>query len=412
MRPGRDRQIVVGRLPGPEGPRRGARAGALRGRRARHPQRAPRCGADRAVPAARARSPRSSTRPSSTTTPASRRRYRPAGTPATTPGSPSRSAATTRARSASCRRCGAGRSAGRSTRSSGRSSALAADGVTEVTLLGQNVNSYGRDLTLAARQAGAGSIGSARCSPICSARSVPSPGIRRVRYTSPHPKDLRPDTVEAMAETRPCATTCTCRSRPARTGCSPRCTAGYTAERYLARLAAARQAIADLAVSTDLIVGFPGETEDDFAQTLEVVAAAEYDFAYTFIFSPRPGTEAATLTDRFVAPEVSSRAVRAAAGRRRALGAGPPSGPHRTDRGGAGRGSEQEGSRRSSAGAPGRTSSSTSVPTSRPGRAPTPWSRSPTPRRTTSPDGSSRSPPSRATGSGSRSPSGEPGARC
>ena len=81
---------------------------------------------------------------------------------------------------------------------------------------------------------------------------------------------------------------------------------GYTAQRYLAKLAAARRAIPDLAVSTDLIVGFPGETDHDFAQTLEVVAAAEYDFAYTFIFSARPGTEAATLADRFVAPAVSS----------------------------------------------------------------------------------------------------------
>jgi tRNA-2-methylthio-N6-dimethylallyladenosine synthase len=80
---------------------------------------------------------------------------------------------------------------------------------------------------------------------------------------------------------------------------------GYTAARYLERLAEARRVIADLAVSTDLIVGFPGETERDFQQTLEVAAAAEFDDAYTFIFSPRPGTEAATLTDRFVPPEVA-----------------------------------------------------------------------------------------------------------
>jgi tRNA-2-methylthio-N6-dimethylallyladenosine synthase len=79
---------------------------------------------------------------------------------------------------------------------------------------------------------------------------------------------------------------------------------GYTAERYLARLAAARTAMPDLAVTTDVIVGFPGETDDDFERTLEVAAEAGYDSAYTFIFSPRPGTEAATMTDRFVAPEV------------------------------------------------------------------------------------------------------------
>ena len=166
---------------------------------------------------------------------------------------------------------------------------LAADGVTEVTLLGQNVNSYGRDLTLAARQAGEVQ----RVRPLFAdlLRAVGAvPGIRRVRYTSPHPKDLRPDTVDAMAETAdrvrsppPAA--------PGRLGPG----AGRHAPRATPPSATWRswpphgQAIADLAVSTDLIVGFPGETDDDFAQTLEVVAAAEYDFAYTFIFSAAAG---------------------------------------------------------------------------------------------------------------------------
>jgi tRNA-2-methylthio-N6-dimethylallyladenosine synthase len=81
---------------------------------------------------------------------------------------------------------------------------------------------------------------------------------------------------------------------------------GYTAERYLERLGQARAAIDDLAVSTDIIVGFPGETDDDFAHTLEVAAAAEYDYAYTFIFSPRPGTEAADMEADFVDPAVAS----------------------------------------------------------------------------------------------------------
>ena len=80
---------------------------------------------------------------------------------------------------------------------------------------------------------------------------------------------------------------------------------GYTASRYLQRLAEARRVVADLAVSTDIIVGFPGETDDDFAATLEVVAEARFDDAFTFIFSPRPGTEAAELTDRFVDPAVA-----------------------------------------------------------------------------------------------------------
>jgi tRNA-2-methylthio-N6-dimethylallyladenosine synthase len=81
---------------------------------------------------------------------------------------------------------------------------------------------------------------------------------------------------------------------------------GYTAERYLDRLAAARAAIDDLAVTTDLIVGFPGETEDDFERTLEVAAEAEFDSAYTFVFSPRPGTRAAAMEDRFIAQEVTA----------------------------------------------------------------------------------------------------------
>jgi tRNA-2-methylthio-N6-dimethylallyladenosine synthase len=81
---------------------------------------------------------------------------------------------------------------------------------------------------------------------------------------------------------------------------------GYTARRYLERLAAGRAALADLAVSTDIIVGFPGETDEDFAATLDVVAAAEYDYAYTFIFSPRAGTEAAEMSDRFVEPAIAA----------------------------------------------------------------------------------------------------------
>lgn len=183
---------------------------------------------------------------------------------------------------------------------------LAADGVSEVTLLGQNVNSYGRDLQLAARQAG---DTDAKLRPLFSEllRDVGSvDGIRRVRYTSPHPKDMRPDTFAAMAETE---AVCEHLHYPLQSG-SDRVLAlmhrGYTAERYLERLVQARAAIADLAVSTDIIVGFPGETDDDFERTLEVAAAAEYDYAYTFIFSPREGTEAADMEADFVAPAVAS----------------------------------------------------------------------------------------------------------
>jgi tRNA-2-methylthio-N6-dimethylallyladenosine synthase len=169
---------------------------------------------------------------------------------------------------------------------------LAAVGVSEVTLLGQNVNSYGRDIT--------------RRRPLFAEllRAVGAvEGIRRVRYTSPHPKDLRPETMAAMAET---PAVCEHLHFPLQSG-SDRVLAamrrGYTAERYLRRLAAAREAVTDLAVTTDIIVGFPGETEDDFADTLAVAAEAAYDSAYTFIFSPRPGTRAAAMTDAFVDPD-------------------------------------------------------------------------------------------------------------
>jgi tRNA-2-methylthio-N6-dimethylallyladenosine synthase len=170
---------------------------------------------------------------------------------------------------------------------------LAERGVSEVTLLGQNVNSYGRDLT--------------RRRPLFAEllRAVGDvEGIRRVRFTSPHPKDLRPETIAAMAETEE---VCNHLHLPLQSGSDAVLAAmrrGYTAERYLARLADARSAIADLAVTTDLIVGFPGETEDDFERTLEVAAEAGYDSAYTFIFSPRPGTRAAAMPERFVPAEV------------------------------------------------------------------------------------------------------------
>ena len=178
-----------------------------------------------------------------------------------------------------------------------------ADGVTEVTLLGQNVNSYGRDLALAARQAGG--VESVRPMFHELLRRVGAvDGLRRVRYTSPHPKDLRPETISAMAET---PTVCEHLHLPLQSG-SDRVLAamhrGYTAERYLERLAAARAGIDDLAVTTDVIVGFPGETDDDFERTLEVVAEAQYDSAYTFIYSPRPGTEAAERVEDFIDPEV------------------------------------------------------------------------------------------------------------
>jgi tRNA-2-methylthio-N6-dimethylallyladenosine synthase len=176
---------------------------------------------------------------------------------------------------------------------------LAERGVTEVTLLGQNVNSYGRDITLAARRAG----GEERVQPLFAEllRQVGAvDGIRRVRFTSPHPKDLRPETILAMAETE---AVCEHLHLPMQSGSDSVLAAmhrGYTAARYLDRVAAARAGIPDLAVSTDIIVGFPGETNADFDATLEVAAEADLDSAFTFVYSPRPGTEAADMVDRFV----------------------------------------------------------------------------------------------------------------
>jgi tRNA-2-methylthio-N6-dimethylallyladenosine synthase len=197
---------------------------------------------------------------------------------------------------------------------------LVSSGTVEVTLLGQNVNSYGRDLTTKwrgtkgdkadlARIAGErwAAEGASRARPLFAdlLRELGAvPGIRRIRFTSPHPKDLRPETIAAMAET---PAVCEQLHLPLQSG-SDRVLAamrrGYTAARYLSLLGHARTAISDLAVTTDIIVGFPGETEEDFARTLEVASLAEYDSAYTFMFSPRPGTRAAAMTELYVPPEV------------------------------------------------------------------------------------------------------------
>jgi tRNA-2-methylthio-N6-dimethylallyladenosine synthase len=172
-------------------------------------------------------------------------------------------------------------------------SELAKRGVTEVTLLGQNVNSYGRDLT------GRGPLFADLLRAVGEVE-----GIRRVRYTSPHPKDLRPEVMAAMAETD---AVCEQLHLPLQSGSNRVLSAmrrGYTAERYLEKLAAARQLIPDLAVTTDLIVGFPGETHEEFEETLEVAAAADWDSSFTFIFSPREGTRAAAMVGDFVPEDV------------------------------------------------------------------------------------------------------------
>jgi tRNA-2-methylthio-N6-dimethylallyladenosine synthase len=169
---------------------------------------------------------------------------------------------------------------------------LAADGVVEVTLLGQNVNTYGRDLAIDGKRR-----------PIFAdllRRVGEIDGIRRVRYTSPHPADFNEDVAMAMAET---AAVCEQLHLPLQSGSDrilARMHRGYNRERFMDRLRLARRHLPGLTVSTDIIVGFPGETEEDFDLTLGVVQEAQFDSAYTFQFSARPGTAAADYAEDFV----------------------------------------------------------------------------------------------------------------
>ena len=173
---------------------------------------------------------------------------------------------------------------------------LAADGVVEITLLGQNVDTYGRDLAIGGRRR-----------PIFAEllrRVGEVNGIERVRFTSPHPNDFREDVARAMADT---PAVCEQLHFPLQSGSDrilARMHRGYNRRKYMERLAMAREIIPGLAVSTDIIVGFPGETDEDFEMTMEVVEEARFDQAFMFIFSPRPGTAAAGMTHQFVPDEV------------------------------------------------------------------------------------------------------------
>jgi len=169
--------------------------------------------------------------------------------------------------------------------------AMAADGVREVTLLGQNVNSYGRDLRAGGRRFSFAEL---------LERIDAIDGIERIRYTSPHPKDMREDVIRAHAEL---ASVCEHIHLPLQSGSSRVLKAmrrTYDRSRYLERVAMIRERVPDAALTTDIIVGFPGETEADFRETLEVVEDVGYDGAFTFVFSPRRGTEAAAIADGLV----------------------------------------------------------------------------------------------------------------
>jgi tRNA-2-methylthio-N6-dimethylallyladenosine synthase len=171
---------------------------------------------------------------------------------------------------------------------------LVADGVSEITLLGQNVNSYGRDLRPER----------ASFSQLLYMLDAID-GLDRIRYTSPHPKDMREDVIRAHAELE---SVCQHIHLPLQSGSSTILKAmrrTYNRDRYMDRVGLIREHVPDCALTTDIIVGFPGETEADFRETLEVCEEVGYDGAFTFIYSPRRGTEAAAMTDRFVPHEVA-----------------------------------------------------------------------------------------------------------
>ena len=177
---------------------------------------------------------------------------------------------------------------------------LAADGVREVTLLGQNVNSYGRDLPKDQRTTFSQLL----------AMIDAVEGIDRIRYTSPHPKDMREDVVRAHAEL---PALCEHIHLPLQSGSSRILKAmkrTYDRRRYLDRVALIRELVPDCAITTDVIVGFPGETDADFEETLEVVEEVRYDSAFTFAFSPRRGTAAAGYPDQVPHPVKRERMQR------------------------------------------------------------------------------------------------------
>jgi tRNA-2-methylthio-N6-dimethylallyladenosine synthase len=173
--------------------------------------------------------------------------------------------------------------------------ALVDDGVTEITLLGQNVNSYGR------------SFGDRHAFGKLLRACGKVDGLERVRFTSPHPHDFTDDVITAMAET---ANVCPQLHMPMQSGSDAVLKAmrrSYRQARYLQIIGDVRSAMPDAAITTDIIVGFPGETEADFAQTLDVVREAQFASAFTFQYSLRPGTPAATMPDQVPKAVVQER---------------------------------------------------------------------------------------------------------
>lgn len=171
---------------------------------------------------------------------------------------------------------------------------LVADGVVEVTLLGQNVNSYGRDL-----------YGHPRFAEMLEA--VAETGVQRIRFATSHPKDLSKKTMQVMART---PQICRQFHLPVQSGSDSvlkKMNRLYTRDQYMQHIDRLRALMPDIALSTDVIVGFPGETDEDFEQTLSLLRTVRYDQAFTFIYSPREGTPAAAMTDTVPADVTQQR---------------------------------------------------------------------------------------------------------
>lgn len=172
---------------------------------------------------------------------------------------------------------------------------LVADGVCEVMLLGQNVNSYGKNLE----------------NPVTFAELLREvnkiEGLKRIRFMTSHPKDLSDDLIMAMKE---CDKVCKHLHLPLQSGSSRILRVmnrSYDKEKYLDEVRRLREQIPDIALTTDIIVGFPGETEEDFQETMDVVKTVRYDSAFTFIYSKRTGTRAATMEDQVPEDVVKDR---------------------------------------------------------------------------------------------------------
>lgn len=178
---------------------------------------------------------------------------------------------------------------------------LVADGVTEVMLLGQNVNSYGKVVTK-------GQVPESMMSFAELLREVNAiQGLKRIRFMTSHPKDLSQDLIDAMSE---CDKVCTHLHLPLQSGSSAileKMNRHYTKEQYLDLVARIRKKMPDISLTTDIIVGFPGETEADFEETLDVVRRVRYNSAYTFIYSKRSGTPAAAMENQVPAEVVKER---------------------------------------------------------------------------------------------------------